>query len=116
MRLDVGGRQRDAASQLWSRTSQPGDNNRCPFPHSLPVHVGPDFGDGEYGEGDEVEPQFGVADGSAVVELEVVPGQGGTIHDTVDGVGEALVRHEELTENLGVVAPRNGGRRRQVPV
>lgn len=114
VQLDAGGRQRDAASQLWSRTSQPGDSKRCLAPHCLPVHVGPDFVDGEYGQGDGAKPQIGVADGSAVVKLEVVPGHG-LIHDAVDGVGEAVVHQEELTEDLGAEALGTGGRR-QVPV
>lgn len=43
VRLAAVGRQRDVDSQLWSRTSQPGDNKRCLAPHFLPVDVGPAF-------------------------------------------------------------------------
>ena len=76
----------------------------------------PDFVDGDYGQGDGAEPQFGVADGSCVAKLEVVPGQG-LIRNAVDGIGEAAVYQEEATEHLGAEAPRAGGRgRRQVPV
>lgn len=77
-------------------------------------YIVPDFVDGEYGQGDGAKPQIGVADGSAVVKLEVVPGHG-LIHDAVDGVGEAVVHQEELTEDLGAEA-LGTGRRRQVPV
>ena len=67
------------------------------------LHTIPDLIDGEYGEGDGAEPQFGVADGSGVAKLEVVPGQG-LIRNAVDGIGEAAVYQEEATEHLGAEA------------
>lgn len=72
-RVEAGGRQREAASQLWNAMSQRADKRRCLYLHSLPVHVGPETVD--YGHADGAEPQFGVADGSFVVQLEVVLGQ-----------------------------------------
>ena len=40
-RVEAGGRQREAASQLWNAMSQRVDKRRCLYLHSLPVHVGP---------------------------------------------------------------------------
>jgi hypothetical protein len=78
--------------------------------HGYRNYIVPDFIDGEYGEGDGAQPQIGVADGSAVVKLVVVPGHG-LIHDAVDGIGKAVVRQEEVTEDLGAEALGTGGRR-----
>ena len=40
-RVEAGGRQREAASQLWNAMSQRVDKRRCLYLHSLPVHAGP---------------------------------------------------------------------------